>query len=208
MHHENEVKFRLQDPEPIRKLLKKLDAKNKGKFLEHNVCLEGGAISREKGNFLRVRKANKVTVTFKDKIVEGKKFKNRREVEMEVPDFGKAVQLFHDIGLRDYWRYEKERETWLLDGVEIVIDRLPELGYYIEIEGTDDEIEATARKLGLNIREGITSTYHSIWEEHKKQTKPVDMLFRNSLPANKSKIKNSLSTKSIKKPLLLQRKSR
>jgi adenylate cyclase class 2 len=178
MYQENEVKFRLQYPEPIRKLLKKLGAQNKGKSLEHNVCFQGGAISYEKGNLLRVRKASKVTVCFKDKIMDGKKFKSRREVEFELPDFDKAVQLFHDIGLRDYWRYEKERETWLLDGVEIVIDRLPELGYWIEIEGTDEEIEATAKKLNLNLKECITRTYKEIWMEHKKQGhEPADMVF-------------------------------
>jgi len=119
---------------------------------------------------------NKITVTFKDRRNPGCKYKNRREVEIEVPDFGKAVQLFHDIGLRDFWRYEKERETWILDGVEIVIDRLPEIGYYMEIEGTDKQIENTARKLNLNLKEGITMTYHSIWEDHRKH-KRTDMVF-------------------------------
>jgi adenylate cyclase class 2 len=189
VHQENEVKFRINDPEPIRKLLKKLGAENRGKSLERNVCFLGAGVGPEYGNLLRVRKADKITITFKDKIVEGSKYKDRREVEFEVPDFGRAVQLFLDIGLRDYWRYEKERETWLLDGVEIVIDKLPELGYYIEIEGTDKEIEAAARKLGLNIKDGITRTYLDIWEEHKKQAKPCDMVFGGSLPANPSKTK-------------------
>ncbi len=183
MHQENEVKFRIQDPESIRKLLKKLGAKNRGRFLEHNVCFQGGAISYKNGNLLRVRKADKITVTFKDKILKESKFKNRREVEFEVPDFGKAVQLFHDIGLRDYWRYEKERETWLLNSVEIVIDRLPELGYWIEIEGTDEEIEAAASKLGLNIKDSITRTYEELWMEHKKQgEEPDDMVFGGKPP--------------------------
>lgn len=175
MHHENEVKFRLQDPEPIRKILKSLGAQNKGKFLERNVCFSGNNVGPENGNLLRVRKADKTTITFKGGIDPASRFKSRREIEIEVPDFGKAVQLFLDIGLRDFWRYEKERETWLLNGVEAVIDRLPEIGHCIEIEGTDEEIKTTARKLGLNIKDGITKTYLELWMEHKNHL--VDMVF-------------------------------
>jgi len=175
MHQENEVKFRIEDPEAPRSILKKLGAENKGKVLEHNVCFEGKGISKENGNLLRVRKTNKVIVTIKGKIDPKARFKNRKESEFEVPDFDNIIKLLHDIGLRDYWRYEKERETWILDGVEVVIDKLPELGYYIEIEGTDKEIQSVVKKLGLNTKDGITKSYIDIWQEHKKQL--VDMIF-------------------------------
>ena len=44
--------------------------------------------------------------------------------------------------------YEKRREYWRLDDVEVVLDELP-FGLFMEIEGTIETIDAAEKKLGL-----------------------------------------------------------
>ncbi|MDT7602444.1 MAG: adenylate cyclase, class 2, partial [Acidobacteriota bacterium] len=61
--------------------------------------------------------------------------------------------------------YEKRRETWTLDGVEIVIDELP-FGWFAEIEGEREAILRAERKLGLENVLAEQRTYPDLSREH------------------------------------------
>ena len=61
----------------------------------------------------------------------------------------------------------------------MTLDELPFLGPVVEIEGDGDEIEPTARRLGLDTLPTSTETYLSLFERHlaaKSGTVP-DMTF-------------------------------
>ncbi|HDD72515.1 MAG TPA: class IV adenylate cyclase [Candidatus Aenigmarchaeota archaeon] len=164
MKQEIEIKFKIENPGEIRESLRRLGAVFEGRVFERNVTFDNP--DRGFGNedkILRVREDSKVTITFKGPQDENSRFKKRLEIEVTTSDFEKSVMLLRELGFQEAWRYEKERETWRLGNVEIVIDRLPVIGYWIEIEGEEGEIEKVAEKLGLDISQGTNKTYKRIF---------------------------------------------
>jgi adenylate cyclase class 2 len=103
--------------------------------------------------FIRIRdEGDKTTLTFKRRAdADAASIDSVKEVEVEVSDFDKTVTIFSEAG----WHYktfqESKRETWTLDGTEVVIDEWPWLKPYIEIEGeSEEDIRVVAKKLGLS----------------------------------------------------------
>ena len=54
--------------------------------------------------------------------------------------------------------YEKYRETFTLDGVEVVLDEMP-FGEFLELEGEETAIRAVAARLGLDWQQRILDNY-------------------------------------------------
>lgn len=98
---------------------------------------------------LRVRdEGDKITVTYKN---EESSTGYANEIETVVGSYDAMKELLLATGLIAYAYQETRRETWLLDGVEIVIDEWPWAKPYIEIEGpTEESIKIVASKLGFN----------------------------------------------------------
>lgn len=156
MKTEIEVKFVDVDVEKIRQALK-----SAGGFLEQPMRLMRRALIEEphhraEHSFIRIRdQGDKVTLTFKRRSdPEMLTADSVKEIEVEVSDFDDTVTLFSEAG----WHYmtfqENRRETWQLDGTEVVIDEWPWLNPYIEIEGESEAaIKKVAGKLGLDWKE-------------------------------------------------------
>jgi len=150
---EIEVKFADIDIAAIRNSLKAVGAE-----CEQPMRLMKRALIEEPHHeaehaFIRVRdEGDKVTLTFKRRADQAaSSIDSVKELEVEVSDFDKTVELFSEAG----WRYktfqESRRETWKLGDVEVVIDEWPWLEPYIEIEGESEEaIKEVAAKLGLD----------------------------------------------------------
>lgn len=118
-------------------------------------------------SFIRVRdEGDKVTLTFKRRAdAAASKIDSVKELEVEVSDFDKTVEIFSEAG----WKYktfqESKRETWKLDDVEVVIDEWPWLKPYIEIEGeTEAELKEAAEKLGLDWKNVIMGHIDALYE--------------------------------------------
>lgn len=153
MKTEIEVKFADIDTDAIRSSLEAAGAE-----CEQPMRLMKRALVEEPHHeaqhaFIRIRdEGDKITLTFKrrtDKAASS--IDSVKELEVEVSDFDKTVELFSEAG----WQYktfqESRRETWKLDDVEVVIDEWPWLKPYIEIEGESEEaIKEVAAKLGLD----------------------------------------------------------
>lgn len=74
-----------------------------------------------------------------------------QEIETTVGSYEKTVLLYEALGLKAYSVQESKRETWLYDGVEIVLDEWPWLEQYIEVEGSsEDAIKEVVKLLGLD----------------------------------------------------------
>ncbi|HSX15305.1 MAG TPA: class IV adenylate cyclase [Candidatus Saccharimonadales bacterium] len=99
--------------------------------------------------WVRVRdEGDRVTCTYKHIANDGKD--TTHEIEFEVSSYEKACELFEAIGLTKHAEQETKRETWKLDGVEVVLDEWPWLPQYIEIEGeSETALQSVAEKLGL-----------------------------------------------------------
>lgn len=153
MNHEIEAKFLKVDIEDVRGRLKAAHAK-----LEHPMRLmrrdqfDHADNRYQNGNIferMRIRdEGDKVTITYKKK-VPGSEYPI--ELETTLGSYDAAKKLLEAVGLHSFSYQESKRETWLLDGVEIVIDEWPWLKAYIEIEGPSEKsIKNVAAKLGFD----------------------------------------------------------
>ena len=103
-------------------------------------------------------------------------YKVREEREVEVADAPAMQHILEGLGYSATARYEKVREPWHLDGVEVELDVLPFMEA-VELEGEPGAIEAVQRRLGLDNTAMSTKNYHELHQE---------WLQRNNLPARLS----------------------
>jgi adenylate cyclase, class 2 len=112
----------------------------------HNFLHKGGDL-KEKSAVLRLRKIGDTTIlTYKEKVREDFDIKHRLEYETKVSDVIATEQIIQALGFSLNVIYEKRRQTWHFEDVEVVLDELP-FGLFMEIEGTADAIEKTEKKL-------------------------------------------------------------
>jgi adenylate cyclase class 2 len=167
MNTELEVKFANVNVEQIRESLRRA-----GAVCEQPMRLMRRALIEEphhqaEHSFVRIRdEGDKVTLTFKRRAdAAASKIDSVKEIEVQVSDFDTTVDLFSEAG----WHYktfqESKRETWELDGTEVVIDEWPWLNPYIEIEGRSEEIiKAVTKKLNLSWSDVIFGHIDALYE--------------------------------------------
>ncbi|MDD5551647.1 MAG: class IV adenylate cyclase [Candidatus Pacebacteria bacterium] len=176
---EIEVKFKIRKPSGVRKILQKEKTKYLGKAFERTFRFEKpDDFLSKKGTFLRTRKGFKNTITLKKKIIN-KHFKEREEIELEIFDIEKMNTILKELGFTKVNTMEKYREKWLIGGCEVVMDKLPKIGTFLEIEGSPQKIKIISKKLGLNFKEKINDTYWDLWNEYweDKKTKRANISF-------------------------------
>lgn len=179
MAKEIEIKFKIKNPNLIKRKLKEKGAKFVGKTLERTIKFDTENKDLEKkGKFLRVRTGFENVITYKRKL-KSKKFKEREEIELEISDPEKMKIILENLGFTNKWIMEKYREKWQWGSVEIVIDRLL-FGNFIEIEGNKKSIQKATKALRLNLKEGITATYWGLWEDYcqRKGIKEENIIFK------------------------------
>lgn len=123
---------------------------------------------------LRLRRSligqtEKIFLTYKG-AKEKDEFKKRQEIEIEVADLDSAAKLLSALGYEKVLVIEKKRRTWQLGGCEVALDKLPLLGFFLEIEGPDGEkIADVKKKLGLENLPNISESYATLMEEKLHQ---------------------------------------
>ena len=149
---EIEKKFRLtiEQRENLPERLRAIGATLLGKEFEENTLYGGAAL--ELGNrILRLRTIGKRAVlTFKERLPSPSGTKHQQEDETEVVDGEAMRSILKRLGFVPVLIYEKRRETWVTDGVEVVLDELP-FGLFMEIEGNEDGINEVERRLEMNL---------------------------------------------------------
>ena len=164
-HLEIEVKFYLADIESLRNKILELGAKSKGRLFETNIRYEDKNNSLiKKKSVLRLRQDEKTTFTFKSRPpVKSKDYKIVNELEVEVSDFKTMDQILQSLGFHPEQKYEKWRETIVLDQTLFCLDTMP-YGDFLEIEGREKDIRYYASKLGLRWQKRILFNYLEIFE--------------------------------------------
>ncbi len=164
---EVEKKYRLtirQRDAVLRRLLQ-IGAKPRGEEFEENTLYSGEAL-KGGSSVLRLRRAGKTaTLTYKERFATSSSIKHQREDETGVSDPVAMDAILDVLGFTPSLVYEKRRQTWRLGKAEIVVDELP-FGLFMEIEGSEDEIRATERKLGLKGLRTEHATYPQLAEKH------------------------------------------
>ncbi len=159
---EVEVKFLVEDIESLRKALLDNGALVvRPRVYERNVRFDtAGNALLQKEELLRLRQDTAVTLTFKGPSAQDltSEAKIREEIEVQVNDFERMAAILQRLGYEPCQVYEKYREAFHLNELEIVLDEMP-YGVFVELEGAEAVIKATAEQLGLNWRERILSNY-------------------------------------------------
>ena len=111
-------------------------------------------------SLLRLRQDTAVTLTYKGtpKNLPQSEAKIREELEVNVSDFDTLAEILTRLGFAPMQVYEKYRETFTWQDVEIVLDELP-YGNFVEFEGDEAGLKTAVSHLNLNWQNRILSNY-------------------------------------------------
>jgi len=158
---EIEAKIRVPDPEAFRRRLADRGRTPRDTVFEVNRLFDdaGGSLRRS-GSALRLREEFsaaaggaaapvRTLLTFKGPMVESR-LKRRPETELAVEAAGPMIDILAGLGLAETFRYEKRRTRFAGGRCEVVLDELPHLGFFAEVEGPGEEaVLAELADLGL-----------------------------------------------------------
>jgi adenylate cyclase class 2 len=116
---------------------------------------------------LRVRREDAHSyLTFKGPVQPGP-MKLREELETSVADADVLQRVLEHLDLRVWFRYQKYREEFSLDGVVIAIDETP-IGTFVELEGTEAAINSAAAALGRTAADYILDSYWGLFMRYRE----------------------------------------
>ena len=173
---EIEAKMALDDVAGLRARLSDAGAVRETSINEVNTYFDtADAALRRSDRGLRLRietpedGQRRAILTFKGPRAEGE-LKTRPEHELVVNDGKDAKGFVEALGYQPRLTFEKHREVWHLGDCEIVIDQVPHLGHYVEIEGpSDDSVFAARSSIGLDDQPLIKAGYISLLNDYLKR---------------------------------------
>ncbi|MFN3301911.1 MAG: class IV adenylate cyclase [Patescibacteria group bacterium] len=166
---EYEIKLKIDNPEEWRKKIINLKGKLISKNFEYDISLDKpNHYMKKRGDILRIKKiGNDVIIGYKSR-KKKKDYKLEEEIEVKCSNLEKIISIFKRLGYT-YIRseIEKIRETYLLSQGKVTIDRLPKIGYFLEVEAqTKNNLLSLIKKLGINRKEIITERYGKIIKKY------------------------------------------
>lgn len=165
-HVEIEVKYRIPDLEPLRRLLADRGFRETHPQQEESSVLwdrDGGL--RSQGCALRLRRYGDLALlTWKGPRQEDPRLKIRPEIETEVADPGALEGILGHLGFAPAMAMRKSRSIWRRGSLEACLDEAP-FGRYLELEGSREEIAAAAAELGLRDEDVEPRSYPALFAE-------------------------------------------
>ncbi len=160
---EVEIKARVSDPDKIRRKLLNLEFKFKEKihqidYYYNHPCKD----FKKTDEALRVRfSKGECTLTYKGRKIDNIT-KSREEITVKVD--GDILTLLKRLGFTFVEKIEKVREIYEKDDLKICIDRVKELGCFVEIESKRYDVKKlfeVAKEIGVNefIRESYLEMF-------------------------------------------------
>jgi adenylate cyclase class 2 len=168
---EREVKFKLASWEEGERLLVRKGALVRvPRYFETNSLFDFPEHLLEKrGEALRVRQARgRAWLTYKGPVHGSGRIKQRKEYETELDDAGAVEEMLRHLGLSECFQYEKYRAIYTLDDLEVNLDEAP-MGFYLELEGLPEKIEAVADILEFRMEDAISLTYPRLYQLHRDE---------------------------------------
>jgi len=175
---EIEAKLRVTDPAALRRRLAAAGLEARDTVFEVNRLFDfADGRLRRGGSALRVREEYRdsggallgTRLTYKGPLAEGP-LKRRPEAELRVEAAGPLLDVFAALGLAETFRYEKRRTPFTGGPCEVVLDDLPGLGHFMEIEGsTEESVTAELARLGLAEAPTIRTDYVHLLIAHLEE---------------------------------------
>ncbi len=116
--------------------------------------------------YVRVRTdGTSATITLKER--KGTGLDMTDEYETGINDFNTAVKILCKV-IKSAPIYEiNKREEYMLNGVQVAIDKWPEIPWYIEIEGPSvSAVRATYKKLGIKGKQIGNITHGAVYMDY------------------------------------------
>jgi adenylate cyclase class 2 len=168
---EIEAKLKVDSLSETERKLGELGAKFLGEQLQTDYFFDDANTTLTKSDkCLRLRKqksgdSEKYFLTYKGSR-EDSNLKKRQEIESEINDAGSFYKLLSVLGYEQVLVVEKKRCLWQLEGCEVALDNLPDLGDFVEIEGPDEKNIAKVQNiLGLSELPHISKSYATLLSE-------------------------------------------
>jgi adenylate cyclase, class 2 len=192
MPDEIEAKIKIEDPESFRRRMTEQGPPSTGPVLEVNRLFDDAAGSLlASGSALRLREeqpveggpVERVLLTYKGPRQDSP-MKRRPELETGVGSAETVAAIFKALGLAEAFRYEKRRTAWMVDDCEVVLDELPHLGWFVEVEGpTEEAVFRCLAEIGLTNRPIIKESYIGLLQQYlaAKGADPTRAVFGNSI---------------------------
>jgi adenylate cyclase class 2 len=185
---EIEIKLRLKgELADMRKKLRNLGFRERTRrIFESNILFDNiKRTLRKHGKLLRVRRVGPHGVlTFKGPS-EQSRYKKRWETETRLLNGDAIEAILAHIGYHPVFRYEKFRTEYAGDSGEghILLDETP-IGNFIELEGSPQWIDRTARRLGFSSGDYINRSYGDLYLAYcrEQRVRPKNMQFKNGSP--------------------------
>jgi len=188
-HGGQEVEIKLRLPANLNPIRRKLREESfhvvKRRTFEENALFDNPQQSlRNQGKLIRIRHVGSDSIlTYKGPPAPNTRHKSRPEIEIELPDPDRFEEILRQIGYDPSFRYEKYRTEFSTHPNEgtVMLDETP-IGNFLEVEGSPQWIDRTAKRLGYSRADYVTSSYGFLYmvycREHKIQ--PSHMLFQRS----------------------------
>jgi len=164
---EIEKKYRLtnEQREQVLALLASLNARSSDAVFEVNTIYRSAVLEADRA-ILRLRRiGDRSLLTYKKRFESSSSIKRQLEEETEVADGDAMASILLRLGFTPTLVYEKRRSTWKYKETEIVVDELP-FGQFMEIEGTEEQIQKVEQELGVADLPAEEATYVGLTHKH------------------------------------------
>lgn len=146
---EVELKFPLLNPKELIQRLNEIAKPKQQNIFQRDtyyIPAHRNFLAKKKVNeWLRIRETkNKITLTYKNYYPDGIHCK---EFETKIEDITALKNIFESLDFKEIVVVEKIRSTWIFKEVEIAIDEVKGLGFFVELESKSNLDFEDAKKL-------------------------------------------------------------
>lgn len=162
---EIEAKIKVADLGQVAARLRGLGARERGRVVQRDWFFDRADGSMRRGDVgLRLREETgadgvKTVMCYKGPRLKGR-YKEREEIEFTLSDAEQGREFLAALGFEATLAFEKRRWLWELQGCEVCLDEVVELGAFVEVEGPgEQQVHQTLAALGLKETEHIAESY-------------------------------------------------
>lgn len=155
---ETEVKYRIEEPKNKQKVLETYQQVRSVKQTDYYLNPPEKNFSKDRINYLRIR-VREEGGSFDFHIVRNDE--ETEEYETDIEDPYELKKILKKVGFEVYVEVRKHRKVFKIEGFEVTLDRINDIGGFVEIETTSEEPDRTkmygiAEKLNLKENQKVT----------------------------------------------------